>query len=92
MSIETETGLPASQTRSLSAAEAASRARFPAGLTITFAKVSGLGSVAFTWHAVIGTPYSGLNVYSHSTGYFIEMGGAVRLSVFERLERLAVAA
>jgi hypothetical protein len=35
---------------------------------------------------------SGLNVIKGSTGYFVEMGGSLRLSELENLERLTVAA
>ena len=93
MSIETQVKMPSSSTRSLRLAEAWTKSEFPAGLKVSFSAVTTLGPVAFTWHAVIGgTPYSGLNVIKGSTGYFIELGGAVRLAEFERLERLAVAA
>jgi hypothetical protein len=92
MSIETQVKMPSSQTRSLSAAEAATKSMFPAGLKISFATVSGMGPVAFTWHAVIGSPYGGLNVVKGSTGYFVEVGGALHLSELEALERLAFAA
>ncbi len=93
MSIETQTHLPASSTHSLGSAEAWTKSEFPAGLKVSFSAVPALGPVAFTWHAVIGAlPYSGLSVIKGSTGYFIELGGAVRLGEFEKLERLALAA
>ncbi len=92
ISIETQTKLPSSQTRSLSLAESSTKDHFPAGFKITFSSVGGFGPVAFTWHAIIGTPYNGLNVYKGSTGYFVEMAGAPRLNDLEKLERLALAA
>jgi hypothetical protein len=92
VSIETQTKLPSSQTRSLSLAESSTRDHFPAGFKITFSSVNGFGPVAFTWHAIIGTPYNGLNDYKGSTGYFVEMAGALRLGDLEKLERLALAA
>ena len=64
---------------------------FPNGLKISFARVSGFGPLGYSWHAVIGKPYSGLNVIKGSTGSFVETGAALRLSVLEKLERLAIA-
>jgi hypothetical protein len=92
MSIETRTSMSSSQTHSLSEAESAAKAMFPTGLKISFASVSSFGPVAFSWRAVIGTPYSGLNVVKGSTSYFVEMGGSLRLNELEELERLAIAA
>ena len=91
-SMENETKLSSSQTHSLSQAEATARAMFPKGLKILFAPVSGLGPIAYTWHAMLGTPYSGLNVIKGSTGFFSEVGGALHLTNLEKLERLAIAA
>ena len=91
MSIETETGLSAASTDTLSGAEASARSMFPPGLKIKFAAVPSLGSTAYTWTAVIGgSRYCGLNTNHGSTGYFVEMGGAPRLSVLEKLIKLAI--
>jgi hypothetical protein len=63
------------------------------GTKATFTTVKSFGPVAFTWHAIIGaTPYNGLNVIKGSTGYFVEMAGALHLTDLEKLERLAIGA
>lgn len=93
MSIETQLKMPRSQTHSLASAEAAAKALFPSSVKLTFAPVRAMGPVAFTWRAVNGAEiYGGLNVIKGSTGYFVEMGGALQLSKLEKLERVAFAA
>lgn len=93
LSIETQTGLRLASLSSISAAEAGTKSAFPPGLTFHFAAVPALGPVAFTWTTHIsGAAFSGLNVYKGTTGYFVEMGGGVRLSALEKLSKLAIAA
>ena len=65
---------------------------FPKGFEMLFAPVSGFGPIVYTWHAMLRTPYSGLNVIKGSTGFFIEVGGALHLTELEKLERHAIAA
>jgi hypothetical protein len=86
VSIETETALPSSSTSTLSGAEKTAKANFPAGLKIKFAAVPSIGPTSYTWSAKIaGTPYVGLNTNRGSVGYFVEMQGALKLSVLEKL-------
>jgi len=93
VSIETQTGLPAASTSTLSGAEKLAKANFPAGLKITFAAAPSIGSTAYTWSAKIaGTPYVGLNANRGSNGYFIEMQGKLQLSVLEKLITYEIAA
>lgn len=92
MSIETQTGLPATATSTLSGAEKAAKANFPAGLKITFDAVPSIGPTAYSWSAKIGgAPYVGLNTNQGSVGYDVEMQGALRLSVLEKLVKLEIA-
>ena len=91
-SIETQTGLPATATATLSGAEKAATANFPAGLKITFDAVPSIGPTAYSWSAKIGgAPYVGLNTHQGSVGYDVEMQGALRLSVLEKLVKLEIA-
>jgi hypothetical protein len=93
VSIETESGLPTSSTSTLSGAEKTAKANFPAGLKIKFAAVPSLGSTSYSWSANIGgTPYVGLNTNRSSVGYYVEMQGAPRLSVLEKLIKYEIAA
>lgn len=93
VSIETETGLPTSSTSSLSGAEKTAKANFPAGLKIKFAAVPSIGSTSYSWSATIaGTPYVGLNTNRSSVGYYVEMQGALKLSVLEKLIKYEIAA
>jgi hypothetical protein len=90
VSIETETGLPTSST---SGAEKTAKANFPAGLKIKFAAVPSIGSTSYSWSATIaGTPYVGLNTNRSSVGYYVEMQGALKLSVLEKLIKYEIAA
>jgi hypothetical protein len=93
MSIETQTGIPLPSTSTLSAAEAGARKEFPSGQRVTFAAVPSIGPVAFSWTTHKGTVvYSGLNTYKGSMGYFVEMGGRLKLSPLEKLVKLAISA
>jgi hypothetical protein len=76
----------------LSGAEKTAQANFPAGLTITFAGVPSSGPTVYSWSAKIdGTPYVGLNTNEGSVGYYIEMQGAPKLSVLEKLIKYEIA-
>jgi hypothetical protein len=93
LSIETQTGLPLSSVSSNSAAEAGTKSAFPPRSKLSFAAVPSFGPVAFTWTTHIsGQAFSGLNVYKGTTGYFVEMGGGLKLSPLEKLVKLAIAA
>jgi hypothetical protein len=92
ISIETETGLPTSSTSTLSGAEKTAKANFPAGLKIKFAATPSIGPTSYSWSAKIaGTPYVGLNTNRGSVGYYVEMQGALKLSVLEKLINYEIA-
>jgi hypothetical protein len=92
VSIETETDLPTTSTSTLSGAEKTAKANFPAGLKITFAAVPSIGPTAYSWSAKIyATPYVGLNTNQGSVGYYIEMQGAPKLTVLEKLIKYEIA-
>jgi hypothetical protein len=92
ISIETETGLSTASTSTLTGAEKAATANFPAGLKIMYGSVPSIGPTAYSWSAKIyGTPYVGLNTNKGSTGYYIEMQGALKLPVLEKLIRFEMA-
>lgn len=92
ISIETQSGLSASSTSTLSGAEKLAKANFPAGLKITFAGVPSIGPTAYSWSAKIdGSPYVGLNTNKGSIGYSVEMQGALKLSVLEKLIKFEIA-
>jgi hypothetical protein len=93
ISVETQTGLPASQVASRASAEKAARANFPTGTNIAFAPLPGLGPLAFTWTAIIGgSRFSGANDYKSSTGWFAEMPGALQPAKLAALVKLAIGA
>lgn len=94
VTIEKESGIPASSFSTLAKAESGTRASFPKGTRISFFPLSALGPRAFFWTAVIGGhPFSGANDYKATkTGYFSEMAGTLQRTRLEQLEKLAIAA
>jgi hypothetical protein len=90
-SIESETDLPASATSSLKGAEAATKANFPATVTLKFTGVPKIGATAFDWVAKDGSyVYSGLTTNQGSTGYYVELSGALQLPKLEKLLALEI--
>jgi hypothetical protein len=93
VTIEKETGLPASDLATRGDAEAMTQAMFPKGTKITFTPLSALGPAAFYWTAVIGGhPFSGANTNKGTTGYDSEMSGTLQQSKLEQLEELGISA
>lgn len=101
VTLEKETGMPASGISTLKESEATHKKLFyasqpaplPKGTTLSFKPLAALGSNAFFWNGVIeGKPYSGADAFKGTTGYFAEMPRALQTTKVELLERLALSA